>query len=248
MLWRKLHLNWRYALGEFAIVLLGVLAALWVQNWNGDRNDRMLEHEYVQSLLDDLQADVESFESTLRRTELYADYINITLRSVDSQSMTASPSEFVFAASSLSRLTFPAESRGAINDLMSTGNLRLIESEKVRSGVADYYTKLDWNAQWREVWRGYQQSMAEIMPELVDSRFRQAFLIDADRIPWVDPDVSVSEVDAQTILQRISMHPKAKPAIENILRTQGLNYRYVLDSKDEAQRLEEILREYIAEL
>ncbi len=25
MLWRKLHLNWMYGLGEFAIVVLGVL-------------------------------------------------------------------------------------------------------------------------------------------------------------------------------------------------------------------------------
>jgi len=57
MLWRKLQLNWQYALGEFSIVVLGVLAAFWVESWNAGRNDRSLEIEYVQSLLRDLKAD-----------------------------------------------------------------------------------------------------------------------------------------------------------------------------------------------
>jgi len=72
MLWRKLQLNWQYALGEFSIVVLGVLAAFWVESWNAGRNDRSLEIEYVQSLLRDLKADSESIDTALRRSEQFA--------------------------------------------------------------------------------------------------------------------------------------------------------------------------------
>ena len=248
MLWRKLHLDWRYALGEFSIVVLGVLAAFWVENWNSERKDRVLEREYIQSLLGDLRADSGSFSSTLNRTEELADYISVVLDSIESRKISVSPKDFVLAANSLSRLTFPAESRSTINDLMSTGNLRLIESREVRSAISDYYTALDWNAQWREVWRSYQLSMASIVPELVDVRFREAFLFDADRIPWVTTDIEISASDAEGILQRFSDHPQALTAIANMKRTQGLNYQYVLYSKDEVQSLIPVIEDYIGRL
>ncbi len=72
MLWQKFQLNWQYALGEFSIVVLGVLAAFWVERCNAERNDRLLEIEYVQSLLRDLKADSESIDTALRRSEQFA--------------------------------------------------------------------------------------------------------------------------------------------------------------------------------
>jgi hypothetical protein len=248
VIWRRLHLDWRYALGEFSIVVLGVLAALWVGNWNADREDRVLEREYVQSLLGDLRADAASFSSTLNRTEELANYISVVLDSIASHDIAVSPKDFVIAANSLSRMTFPAESRSTINDLMSTGNLRLIESREIRSAIADYYTKLDWNAQWREIWRSYQLSMGSIMPELVDVRFREAFIYEANRIPWVTVDIEVSASDAEAILRRLSDHPKALTTIANMKRTQGLNYEYVLNSKDGVESLIPIIENYLEEL
>ena len=62
MLWRKLNLNWRYAIGEFAIVVLGVLAAFWVENWNSDRQDRAREADYVAALIADLRSDVDALK------------------------------------------------------------------------------------------------------------------------------------------------------------------------------------------
>ena len=48
--------------GEFFLVVLGVLAALMVDTWIEQRNDDNLRQEYLARLADDLEADRQSLE------------------------------------------------------------------------------------------------------------------------------------------------------------------------------------------
>ena len=48
--------------GEFVLVVLGVLVALMVDTWIDQRNDDNLRQEYLDSLTDDLKADQQSLE------------------------------------------------------------------------------------------------------------------------------------------------------------------------------------------
>ena len=47
----------RYAIGEILLVVIGILIALQVNNWNENRKNRITELSYVKSLINDLQAD-----------------------------------------------------------------------------------------------------------------------------------------------------------------------------------------------
>ena len=44
--------------GEFVVIVLGILAALAVDSWSKDREDRQLEREYLSRIKDDLQWDL----------------------------------------------------------------------------------------------------------------------------------------------------------------------------------------------
>lgn len=44
-----------YALGEVVLVVIGILIALQINNWNEDRKSRLLEHKLLKELLVDLQ-------------------------------------------------------------------------------------------------------------------------------------------------------------------------------------------------
>lgn len=50
MLFRKLRLDWRYAIGELVIVVAGVLIALAADGWSGRQQDRVLELRYLHGL------------------------------------------------------------------------------------------------------------------------------------------------------------------------------------------------------
>ena len=66
------RLNWRHLLGEFVVIVVGVLVALWVDQLREARDNAELEVEYLESFVTDLDADLAEFDETeawMRRSE-----------------------------------------------------------------------------------------------------------------------------------------------------------------------------------
>ena len=57
----------RYAIGEIALVMIGILLALQVNNWNEARKEKGIEKEYLNSILLDLSSDMINFEEEVVR-------------------------------------------------------------------------------------------------------------------------------------------------------------------------------------
>ena len=79
----------RYAIGEIVLVMLGILLALQVNNWNENRKVQKNEIKLVEQLLEDAKADSVFFESRILfqkiRDTLFNDIINVSKNiSVDS--------------------------------------------------------------------------------------------------------------------------------------------------------------------
>lgn len=67
--------SWVYALGEFILILLSILIALQVDNWNQNRQDRKLEHILLTEMLSNLKDDLEDIEYN---TSIQQNYMNST--------------------------------------------------------------------------------------------------------------------------------------------------------------------------
>lgn len=52
----------KYAIGEIVLVVIGILIALQINNWNDERKERVLEKEYLMSLVTDLEEDIKKIE------------------------------------------------------------------------------------------------------------------------------------------------------------------------------------------
>ena len=57
----------RYAIGEIVLVVIGILIALSINNWNEERKKEKLKASYKRSLINDLSLD------TLKLNELIAE-------------------------------------------------------------------------------------------------------------------------------------------------------------------------------
>ena len=249
MLWRKLHLNWRYAIGEFSIVLIGVLAAFAVDNWNNDRKDRLLEVDYVVALLDDLRKDDQSILSAMESAETFAIRGRTLLSAIETEEISVSAREFVVAAATASYLRFPTYTRATINDLMSTGNFRLIRSDQIRAAISVYYTAVENQGQWIQNWREYQIRLSHIVPDFVPLTFRDAYTYEnLGGPPWAPTEIVASKDDAQAILENLIGLPRAKPAIENMVRTQGVHYAIHSIVRSRLQELIAELEAYLRDL
>ncbi len=135
--------HWRLLLGEFVVVVVGVLMALWVDQLREARVNAGLEVEYLESLVTDLDADLAQFdeaEAWMRRSETAAATV---LALYEGSPPTENVADLVAAVETAGWQMFPSITRNTIDDLRSTGNLRLIRDPALRRAIADYYTNIE---------------------------------------------------------------------------------------------------------
>ena len=98
------------------------------------------------------------------------------LSAFDSGSRSGSSSDFVRAVEYANYFSYPSYSKTTIEDLMSTGNLRLIQSTEVKEAVSRYYAEIDWTEQFRELYRPTQLALMQFIPQFItlDQPFRES--------------------------------------------------------------------------
>ncbi len=52
----------KYAIGEIILVVIGILIALSINTWNQNRLNKILEHELLSNLLNDVEADIQNLK------------------------------------------------------------------------------------------------------------------------------------------------------------------------------------------
>jgi len=232
MLFEKVGMNWRKALGELAIVVAGVFIALSADGWAQQRADRALERGYIGDLEIDLRSDTAQLGVAIALAESRATLGHAVLRAMDGDTALA-PSDLVVALERQFYFAFPAYSRTTISDLLSTGNLRLLQDRGLKRQLSEYYQTIDRLEQWGENWRVVQRDVERLMPELLPLRFREAVIRPSappagwngtwGPSPWA-PEFSVSDTEGSEILARLRAHPEARSRIEGMVRVQGNQY------------------------
>ncbi len=53
----------KYAIGEIVLVVIGILIALSINNWNEYRKDRIVEKEVLQNMVESLQISIQKMKS-----------------------------------------------------------------------------------------------------------------------------------------------------------------------------------------
>ena len=137
--------RWSQMLVEFMLILTGVVTALAVDEWRESRQDRQLEQEYLIRLQSDLIATRASIEETTADFERLIAHGRAVARVLESgASFPADTLGFLASALHVSRGGYdPAVSRGAWDDLISTGNLRLLRNEMLRYRLSTFYGGVD---------------------------------------------------------------------------------------------------------
>ena len=83
MRFRKLNLDWRYAISELLIVATGVLIALAADGWRQGQADRALERLYLNDLVTDLRSDTAQLSAVVSLAETRAALGHAVLRAMD---------------------------------------------------------------------------------------------------------------------------------------------------------------------
>lgn len=144
MLWRKFKLDWTYAIGELAIVTVGVLIALAVDQWNSDRLAVVEEAAYISRLTSDIDENINHLEQQIDAVD-------------QKQESLARVADQLRSGKISNRLEFLQDiviganygwnqeiaHRATYDDLLSSGKFGLINDHRVRLLISDYFDNFE---------------------------------------------------------------------------------------------------------
>lgn len=133
----------KYAFGEIILVVIGILIALQLNEWNDHRKQLNLEKEYYCRLLDDIRLDKEQIQTLLRLAEkrLAASNQSVKLLLNEDSEKIEIGSQISLATKAIYSDFEPNNS--AYEDLKSGANLNIISDKSVIKALNHYFNRVE---------------------------------------------------------------------------------------------------------
>lgn len=223
----------RWVLGETLIVVVGVMIALAVDSWREDRRDERTEEQYLSSLLEDLDSDFAELDRAGRQSRSAAAGARTVLDVLGGRAPPLPGDSLALAVEYAGFLYFPAYFPYTFDELVSTGNLRIIRDPELRREIASYYNLIESEKQWWDRYRGIQARYTAAMQGVLGPDIRS-------RITRGN-DPEVSEADRARILRELSARPDLPAALEGMIWLQDRQVRWHMISRDRGERLRDLV-------
>ena len=125
----------KYAIGEVFLVMIGILLALQVNNWNENRKLESKTQDYYIQLLEDLKNDIEFVENTIKESNNYLKEYEMYTKSYNKDLLT--PIQVYEQISKLNILSVQLSfNTSTLESLQNSGDVGLIPSN-IRNRLLD---------------------------------------------------------------------------------------------------------------
>ena len=133
----------RYAIGEILLVVIGILIALQINNWNQSQKEKSIEKQYLVNIIDDLKEQIGSIEVQMGYEQNYYETASRIINYYNSKQTFSLDSTFFKDASTLlERRTFVITDP-TYTDLISSGNISIIKNKEHKDALLKYYQELE---------------------------------------------------------------------------------------------------------
>ena len=129
----------KYAIGEIILVVIGILIALQINNWNENRKERNLEKQYIERLTSQFQKDsvyLSKFNKSMKFIVPYLKNMDSILALIESKSL--KPNDYVKIPVFLTLQSQFVTKTTVIDELNNTGNMALIKSIELKDALVAY--------------------------------------------------------------------------------------------------------------
>ncbi len=131
-----------YAIGEIFLVMVGILLALQVNNWNHRRENRTAEHKYLQSIRYDLSKQDEILTGLIKDHGHYITYASNALNIMDNNTYQEKlDSLYIYLRKSAGSRTFSVIYK-TYDELKSTGDFEIMMNSNNKERIIEIYRSL----------------------------------------------------------------------------------------------------------
>lgn len=132
-----------YAIGEIVLVVIGILIALQINNWNETNKNKSIETEYLKELLEDYKLNLKKSNNTIAGIEETIPKLIVLLEQSAFEQPTISLDSLNKNCATLSSMPAYFSTDRTYNNLIGSGDFKLISNSNIKSAIADYYKYLD---------------------------------------------------------------------------------------------------------
>ncbi len=155
---KKIRTYILYAAGEILLVVIGILIALQVNNWNEKRKEANITRDILENLYVDIEEDLDNIESLkemLAGRKRHADYllsvIHGTGQNLDSLKM-------IQALTRVGWILNYSPAFATYNEITNSGRLSLIQNVELKKRLADYKSQVTDN---KRIESSYESGLKE---------------------------------------------------------------------------------------
>ena len=152
----------RYAIGEILLVVIGILIALSINNWNIQQIEQNEERNYLTRLVQDLKWDINELKAVVKENQSRLYQCSVTLDMLDAHNipyermkLQERTRELEIDTSSILKRTFGFGltairyyskfniSDATYRELLANGKIDLIQDKQLKISVVDYYSNME---------------------------------------------------------------------------------------------------------
>jgi hypothetical protein len=144
-----------YAIGEIALVVIGILIALSLNNWNQKKSERKLESRYIFSLIEDVKTDLSNFNNAIIVNEERIKILDSLASMCFNYNAKAKkdPELFIQNQRAYKHPFFVTHTNRTLVQLKNTGSMQLITDKSIVDALIEYegyFEKLTNQQVWYE--------------------------------------------------------------------------------------------------
>lgn len=132
----------KYAIGEIILVVIGILLALQINNWNESRKLNIKESIYLKGLRADFEQSKMALTRVIKKTDRVAKMVDTLGAMIKKNGNALTLAQLDSLTSGSTGFTVFMPSEGVINDIIGSGKLDMITSNELRKKIASWEADL----------------------------------------------------------------------------------------------------------
>lgn len=213
----------KYAIGEILLVVIGILIALSINNWNEERKNRIREQSILKNLQSDFKANIDNVDKTYN-SFLEAYEASVNLLEIMSSDDTIDGSEIEHLLDEIINKTMSLDiNTGSINEMLNTGSINLIRDSNLKKQLSNWsYFETDTQDDI-VIYRNY------LFDFFIPSLTNKALLRNMEVPAFFEEDLKLQIISKSNF--KIDYNKTIRTIeFENELYNNTLNYMYTLNS------------------
>jgi hypothetical protein len=229
----------KYAIGEIVLVVIGILIALQINNWNENSKDRSKEQAYLIALKEEFNYNRIELDNMMERNNFNGDAALKLSNLMGPDDPTITEKEFADLAMDMTNLEVQYRpNKAVLDEIISSGKLAIFSNNKLKFALSSYNGKLTKIKFQEEEHSAIRMQVIAIM----NAKGNAKKLLTNKK--WAHFGISKSKFDLGN-LQLLESQELENELVDFIITSRYLNVDYYIELKREIESVLELINKEI---